>query len=213
MRLILIPESFYCIKWFKIIFSTIKWGKKGEIYALQQFANTKATPDCKALEWVSRSLWVKNWKCTWDAVCGSQVYKLCPVLPGGSKALLSLHFVLSLLTHHAFCTLSFHFPQSQHRTLLSSEGLQKFPHLLRWKTSNKEREVQNMALRQPCRYFSFWIILKPWECFVRTLRCLICFALNAKSHMTSCSCLQQVDWGTSSVRRLVDANCHLLATV
>lgn len=182
--------------------------KKGEIYALKQLL-IQSHPDCRALEWVSRSLWAKNWKCTWDAVCGSQVYKLCPVLPGGSKALFITSFCpLPPDTSMHFVLCHFIFLNTQHRTLQSSEGLQNFSHLLRWKTSNKKERYKSMALSHPCRDFSFRITLN-WD----GLPCLICFALNAESHMTSCLCLQQVDWGTSSVRRLIDANCHLLATV
>lgn len=121
--------------------------KKGEIYALKQLL-IQSHPDCGALEWVSRSLRVKNWKCTWDAVCGSQVYKLCPVLPGGSKALFITSFCpLPPDTSMHFVLCHFILLNTQHRTLLSSKGLQKFPHLLRWKTSNKEGEVQIHGLK------------------------------------------------------------------
>lgn len=137
--------------------------KKGEIYALKQLL-IQSHPDCRALEWVSRSLWVKNWKCTWDAVCGSQVYKLCPVLPGGSKALFITSFCpLPPDTSMHFVLCHFIFLNTQHRTLLSSEGLQKFPHLLRWKTSNKEREVQKHGLKSALSRLFFRNNIKLWE--------------------------------------------------
>lgn len=82
-----------------------------------------------------------------------------------AELFLSLHFVLSLLTHQCILYfVTFFFLNTQHRTLLSSNGLQKFPHLLRWKTSNKEREVQIHGLKSSLLRLFFQNNIKPGEC-------------------------------------------------